>query len=85
LNRVTRRVNLDSTISIDKVYYDVPMQFIRAKVEIRFLPDRMQDAYIFFEGRKYPIRKTNRVENGRTKRNNQNAIDYSRMEDSDNV
>jgi len=85
LNRVTRRVNLDSTISIDKVYYDVPMQFIRAKVEIRFLPDRMQDAYIFFEGRKYPIRKTNRVKNGRTKRNNQNAIDYSRMEDSDNV
>jgi putative transposase len=85
LNRVTRRVNLDSTISIDKVYYDVPMQFIRAKVEIRFLPDRMQDAYIFFEGRKYPIRKTNRVENGRTKRNNQHAIDYSRMEDSDNV
>jgi putative transposase len=85
LNRVTRRVNLDSTISIDKVYYDVPMQFICAKVEIRFLPDRMQDAYIFFEGRKYPIRKTNRVENGRTKRNNQNAIDYSRMEDSDNV
>ena len=85
LNRVTRRVNLDSTISIDKVYYDVPMQFIRAKVEIRFLPDRMQDAYIFFEGRKYPIRKTNRVKNGRTKRNNQNAIDYSRMEVSDNV
>ena len=85
LNRVTRRVNLDSTISIDKVYYDVPMQFIRAKVEIRFLPDRMQDAYIFFEGRKYPIRKTNRVENGRTKRNNQNAIDYSKMGGFDNV
>jgi len=85
MNRVTRKVNLDSTISIDKVYYDVPMQFIRSKVEIRFFPDRMQDAYIFFEGRKYPIRKTNRVENGRTKRNNQNAIDYSKMGEFDNV
>lgn len=79
MNRITRKVNLDSTISIDKVYYDVPMQFIRSKVEIRYLPDHMQDAYIFFEGRKYPIRQTNRVENGRTKRNNRYSIDYSKM------
>lgn len=85
MNRVTRKVNLDSTISIDKVYYDVPMQFIRTKVEIRFLPDKMQDAYIFFEGTKYPVRQTNRSENGRTKRNNQNAIDYSKMGGFDNV
>ena len=79
MNRVTRKVNLDSTISIDSVYYDVPMQFIRSKVEIRFLPDRMQDAYIFFDDKKYPIRQTNRVENGRTKRSNSHAIDYSKM------
>lgn len=79
MNRITRKVNLDSTISIDSVYYDVPMQFIRSKVEIRYLPDRMQEAYIFFDGKKYPIRQTNRVENGRTKRSNQHAIDYSKM------
>lgn len=85
MNRVTRKVNLDSTISIDKIYYDVPMQFIRSKVEIRFLPDQMQDAYIFFEGKKYPIRQTKRTENGRTKRNNPHAIDYSKMEVSKNV
>jgi putative transposase len=71
MNRVARRVNHDSTISIDKIYYDVPMQFIRSRVEVRFLPDQMQDAYIFFDGRKYPIRQTKREENGRTKRNNQ--------------
>jgi hypothetical protein len=85
MNRVTRRVNLDSTISIDKVYYDVPMQFIRSKVEIRYLPEHMQDAYIFFEGKKYNIRQTNRVENGRTKRNNQHSVDYSKMGESDHV
>jgi len=79
MNRVTRKVNLDSTVSIDKIYYDVPMQFIRSKVEIRFLPDQMQGAYILFEGKKYPIRQTNRTENGHTKRNNQHAIDYSNM------
>jgi len=80
MNRVTRKVNLDATVSIDSVYYDVPMQFIRSKVEIRYLPDCMQDAYIFFEGRHFPIRPTNRVENGRTKRNNTHAIDYSLLE-----
>jgi len=85
MNRITRKVNLDSTISIDKVYYDVPMQFIRLKVEVRYLPDCMQDAYIFFDGRKYPIRQTNRVENGRTKRNNQHFIDYSKMGGLDHV
>lgn len=79
MNRVIRKVNLDATVSIDSIYYDVPMQFIRSKVEIRFLPDYMQDAYIFFEGNHYPIRLTNRVENGRTKRNNIHAIDYSKM------
>jgi putative transposase len=85
VNRVTRKVNLDATISIDSVYYDVPLQFIRSRVEIRYLPNSMQDACIFFEGRKYPVRQTNRMENGRTKRSNQYAIDYSKMGESKNV
>lgn len=85
MNRITRKVNLDATVSIGSISYDVPMQFIRSKVEIRFLPDRMQDAYIFFEGTHYPIRPTNRVENGRTKRNNIHAIDYSKMGGSTHV
>jgi transposase InsO family protein len=81
MNRVKRKVNLDATISIDSNYYDVPMQFIRSRIEIRYLPDKMNDAYIFFENAHYPIRLTNRVENGRTKRKNQHAIDYSKMEE----
>jgi putative transposase len=85
MNRVTKKVYNDATVSIDSEFYDVPMQFIRSKVEIRYLPDRMEDAYIFFEGDKYPIRRTNRVENGKTKRNNKHAIDYSKMEGSTNV
>jgi len=85
MNRVSRKVNLDATISIDKNYYDVPLQFIRSRVEIRYLPDNMKNAYIFFEHKRYPIRLTNRVENARTKRKNQHAIDYSKMEESKNV
>ena len=79
MNRVTRRVNRDATVSIDRVYYDVPMQFISSKVEIRFLPDDMSSAYILYEGEHYPIRQTDKNENCRTKRDNTMAIDYSRM------
>lgn len=77
MNRTIRRVNNDSTISIDNNSYDVPMQFIRMKVEVRFLPDQMENAYILYECRRYPIRPTNKVENSRTKRENTPSIDYA--------
>ena len=79
LNRITRKVNRDSTVSIDRVSYDVPMQFISSRVEIRFLPDDMSSAFILYEGEHYPIRPTNKNENCRTKRNNAPSIDYSKM------
>ena len=79
LNRITRKVNKDSTVSIDKVSYDVPMQFISSKVDIRFLPDDMSSAFILYEGEHYPIRPTDKNENCRTKRNNTPSIDYSRI------
>jgi transposase InsO family protein len=77
-NRITRKVRKDSTVSIDSVCYDVPMQFISAKVDIRYLPDDMSTAYILFDDRKFPIRPTNRNENCRTKRENLPSIDYSK-------
>jgi len=75
-NRVIRKVRKDATISIDKICYDVPMQFIDSKVEVRYLPDDMTGAYILYDKEHYPIRKTDRNENCRTKRNNP-SIDYS--------
>ena len=77
-NRITRKVRKDSTISIDKVCYDVPMQYISAKVEVRYLPDDMTSAYILFDGEKFPIRQTSRNDNCHTRRNNPPAIDYSK-------
>ena len=77
-NRITRKVRKDSTISIDRVCYDVPMQFISAKVDVRYLPDDMTSAYILFDGEKFPIRQTSRNDNCHTKRNNLPAIDYSK-------
>ena len=79
LNRVKRKVRRDSTISIDSVCYDVPMQFIGMKVEVRFAPSDMDSAFILYDGGRFPIRKTDRNENCRTKRNNPPAIRYSDM------
>ena len=69
-NRITRKVNNDSTISLNGAYYDVPPQFIKMTVDVRFLPDSMDAAYILYEGKHYPISATDRVANSRTKRNN---------------
>ena len=77
MNRTIRKVNNDSTVSIDSVSYDVPMHFIRMKVEIRYLPDDMKNAYILHDGKRYYIRSTNKLENSRTKRENTPVIDYS--------
>jgi len=76
MNRVQRLVKNDATIVIDRILYDVPMEFIRTKVEVRYLPDDMEHAYILYEGKKYPIRKTNKVENGQTKRNHVYEVRY---------
>ena len=76
-NRITRKVRKDSTVAIDKVCYDVPMQFISARVDIRYLPDDMDSAFILFEDQKFPIRQTNRNENCHTKRSTLPTIDYS--------
>lgn len=78
LNRITRKVHLDSTVSIDKVSYDVPMQFIKQKVEIRYVPNDMSTAFILFDGKRFPVRPTNKNENAHTKRNS-TALDYSRI------
>ena len=55
------------------------MQFIDQKVEIRFRPDEADSATIVFEGKHYPLRLTDKVENCRTKRNNGPTIDYSKI------
>ncbi len=85
MNRVHRKVRNDSTISIDKISYDVPLHFVGSKVEVRYLPDDMSGAYIFKDGQRFSIRATNKLENSRTKRNNPLAIDYSLGSGEDNV
>jgi hypothetical protein len=79
-NRMIRNVNNDACISINKVSYDAPQQFIGMKMEVRFLPGSMEEAYILYDGEHYPIHSTDKVANGKTKRNNNfNPLDYSKL------
>jgi len=84
-NRVERKVNNDACISINKTYYDAPQQFIGMKVEVRFLPGAMDDAYILYDDKRYPIVSTDKLANSRTKRNNPHEhLDYSRRKVGEN-
>jgi len=78
LNRLTRRVAKDATISIDKQSYDAPMQFIGAKVDIRYLPDDMSSAFILYDNEKFPLVPTDKNANCHSKRQNVPSIDYSK-------
>lgn len=69
-NRIERKVRNDSCVSIDGVSYDVPPQFIGMTVDIRYLPGRMDDGYILYEHEHFPISRTDKIANCRTKRNN---------------
>lgn len=77
-NRITRKVNRDATVYFANLVYDAPMQFIGQKVEVRFLPGEAQSAYILSGGDHYPLRLTDRVANGKTKRQNPVQIDYAK-------
>lgn len=79
-NRISRKVNNDSCVSIDGSYYDAPQHFIGMKVEIRYLPGAMEHAYILYDGIHYPICPTDKAANAHARRNNLPSIDYSRKE-----
>jgi len=84
MNRISRKVRNDSTLSIQKMQLDAPMQFMRQSVEVRFLPDRLSEAYIFDNGNRYPLKLTDKQANSKVKRDVWPTVDYSK-EDAVNV
>lgn len=76
LHRVKRRVRNDSTVMIDKKLYDVPMEFIRSTVEVRYRPGEPDSAFILDSGRRCPISPTDKAANSKIKRNNGYIVRY---------
>jgi transposase InsO family protein len=78
MNRIQRKVKGDATLSLLNTQFDAPMQFIRQTVEIRFLPDRLSEAYIFENGARFPLKLTDKQANSRAKREVWPTVDYSK-------
>jgi len=78
MNRLTRKVRNDSTLSLQNLQFDAPLQFIRQTVEVRFQPDSMHQAYIFDNGVRYPLKLTDKQANSRAKRESYPTVDYSK-------
>ena len=78
MNRERRKVRNDSTLSLQNTQFDAPMQFIRNTVEVRFLPDRLSEAYILDCGVRYPLKLTDKQANSKVKRENLPTVDYSK-------
>lgn len=76
LYRVSRKVRNDSTIVLENRMFDVPMEYIRCHVEVRYVPGNADSAFIWEDGRRIPIRPTNRIENSKTKRDNHYSLKY---------
>ena len=83
MNRIRRKVRNDATISIQNIQFDVPMQFLRQTVDVRFLPDRLSDAYILEGNVQYPLKLTDKQANSRVKRQVWPTVDYSKGDNSD--
>lgn len=79
LNRITRKVTATGTISIFNVEYEVPQEFIRKKIELRYNPFDISKVFIYQAGKligeSLPVR---RVENSKRKR--QTNISYANMD-----
>jgi transposase InsO family protein len=78
MNRERRKVRNDATLSLENMQFDVPMQFIRQTVEVRFLPGRLSEAYILDGGVRYPLKLTDKQANSKVKRENLPTVDYSK-------
>jgi len=78
MNRLVRKVKNDSTLSMLNRQFDAPMQFMRQSVEVRFLPDALENAYIFDGGKRYPLKLTDKQANSKVKRGKWPTVDYSK-------
>lgn len=76
LYRVRRKVRNDATITLENRLYDVPMEYIRCSVEVRYVPGDTDSAFIRDGDRRVPIRLTNKVENAKTRRSNHYSLTY---------
>ena len=71
LHRETRNVRNDATISFRNFLYEVPQEFIKKAIVIKFKPTQIDELYIYNDKneRECCITPINKVDNSKMKRN----------------
>ena len=80
LYRITRKVNNDSTISIDNIIYEVPGKYTGFKINIRYDPTNRDKAYIFDDNGNLSetIFQVNKIDNTKVRRTpKEKTVDFS--------
>ena len=70
LHETTRKVNGDSIVLIENQLFDVPSVYIGIRVIIRYNPRTFEGTYLYdvSQKKKVPLKRTDRIENGKTRR-----------------
>lgn len=87
LNRVERLVHSDNTLKLFGTWFDVEPGFAGRKVEVRYVPGTTEGMFVYYNGKKYPIKETNLVKNCHTPRTarlpipapDKKSVDYTKL------
>lgn len=77
LHKMSRKVNKDSTICIEKKLFEVPQKYISQKINLKYDPENLSKAFIIDESNKIldEITLLNKIDNSKIKRS---KIDYTK-------
>ena len=70
LHKVVRLVKSDSTISLNSMIYEVPQQFIKKYITLKYNPEEISTLYIYNEKneRLHEIKRVDKISNSKYKR-----------------
>ena len=82
LHRVVRLVKSDSTISLNNIIYEVPQQFIKKYITVKYNPEDLTELYIYNDKNEKldTIKSVDKISNSKYKR--QEIFNLYRQEDS---
>ena len=82
LHRVVRLVKTDSTISLNKTIYEVPQQYIKKYITVKYNPEDMSELYIYNDKNQklHTIKSVDKISNSKYKRQENNFNLYRQEE-----
>lgn len=85
LHKTTRLVKSDGTISLNNLLYEVPQQFIKKYINIKYNPEDLSQLYIYNEKnqRLHTVKYVDKISNSKYKR--QEMVNLYRKDSDINV